>query len=257
MPARRLPWLKLWPEAMRHEKVALLTDGQFRSWISVLAASAEQPVRGRFASLQHAVVVTGRPSGDLQHLLAVGLLDYAEGALWVHDWSQWQDKYPSDYTEPEHSANTPGTLREHSTNGPAKLPLDTEERVKKREVKREEGDTPTPNPFPASGAGERADRRRRRAVEIPEPPPAPLAQVSAEDVALWRTALHAIRDGGRLSDGNLEQLCLLEPMGRDDAGGLHLRAPPGLGLERFQRNIALALADAGDAAAQGVVIREG
>ena len=84
MPARRLPWFKLWPEAMRHEKVALLSDSAFRTWIVMLAAGSEQATRWRFASVHHAARVTGRPEDDLRELIGARLLDVAgaSGEVW-------------------------------------------------------------------------------------------------------------------------------------------------------------------------------
>lgn len=171
MPARRLPWLKLWPEAIRHEKVALLSDGEFRTWIYVLCASAEQPIRGRFASVEHAAVVTGRPAADMAQLVARGLLEYGpEGALWIHDWHQWQDKYPSDYVR-EDSTNAAATLHEGSSNDPPTLPLDTEAEEEERSKQKErEGATPGPPsqsgrgypPNPPMGGGLRRRARAQR-----------------------------------------------------------------------------------------------
>jgi hypothetical protein len=75
MPARRLPWFKLWPEAMRHEKIVLLSDSTFRTWIVVLAAGSEQAVRWRFASIKHVVSVTGRPARHIHELIRARLID--------------------------------------------------------------------------------------------------------------------------------------------------------------------------------------
>lgn len=125
VPAQRLPWFKLWPEALSHEKVVGLSDGAFRTWITVLAEGSRQAVRWRFASLKHAATVTGRPVKHLRELIAARLLDEAEtGELWVHDWRQWQDRYASDFAPKsvrQDSANAPRTLREDSANAPKKL----------------------------------------------------------------------------------------------------------------------------------------
>ena len=160
MPARRLPWFKFWPEAMRHEKVAMLSDGLFRTWLAALAYGSEQPVRWRFASVKHAATVTGRPAKHITDLIAARLLDLSDsGEVWVHDWRQWQERYESDFAPkptPEHSAKTPRTLRENSTNAPTALTRDTDTE--------EEGDTeserePEPNvpdalkPLVSGGAG--------------------------------------------------------------------------------------------------------
>ncbi len=120
MPAQRLPWFKLWPEAVDHEKVAQLGDAQFRTWITVLAKAADQPTRWHFASRRHAAVVTGRAIGHINTLVSGRLLDdLGVDGVWIHDWKQWQDRYPSDYPEP--SANAPPLLPEdppeRSANG--------------------------------------------------------------------------------------------------------------------------------------------
>lgn len=87
---RRLPWIKLWIEGMAHEKVALLSDGQFRSWVLVLCAGAQQPVRWRFASAQHAADATGRPLKHILDLIDRRLLDLRDGEVWIHDYQRWQ-----------------------------------------------------------------------------------------------------------------------------------------------------------------------
>lgn len=125
MPAQRLPWFKLWPEALSHEKVVGLSDGAFRTWITVLAEGSRQAVRWRFASVKHAVSVTGRPVKHIRELIAARLLDEADtGELWVHDWRQWQDRYVSDFAPKpprERSVNAPSLLRDDSVNAPNKL----------------------------------------------------------------------------------------------------------------------------------------
>lgn len=123
MPASRLPWIKLWEQAIDHEKVALLPDALFRTWVHVLVAGSQQPVRWRFASAKHAAIASGRPLAHIRQLIAKRLLDATDGdALVVHDWRDWQEVYPSDVNRParpkrarEHSANTPRTLRDDST----------------------------------------------------------------------------------------------------------------------------------------------
>lgn len=141
MPAQRLPWFKLWPEALSHEKVVGLSDGAFRTWITVLAEGSRQAVRWRFASVKHAVSVTGRPVKHIRELIAARLLDEAEtGELWVHDWRQWQDRYVSDFAPKaprERSVKTPSLLRDDSANAPNKL---RERSVKTPTEEEEEGE---------------------------------------------------------------------------------------------------------------------
>jgi hypothetical protein len=144
MPAHRLPWFKFWPEAMQHEKVALLDDGEFRTWLAILSYGSTQPTRWRFASAKHAAVVCGRPIEQVEGLIAAHLLDTADGELWIHDWKQWQDVYPSDFSANgaqspgEKRRNAPRTLRERSDEPPLRR------RSKKEKIEREDrGESPT------------------------------------------------------------------------------------------------------------------
>lgn len=157
MPAKRLPWFKLWPEAIEHEKVAQLGDGEFRTWVTALAKAADQPTRWRFASRRHAATITGRPLGHVNTLVNARLLDdMGADGVWIHDWEQWQERYPSDFDTPP--SNTPRTLPEQSANGVSKAPAtlhedsaeespedSPEDSVKKRELRRENKEYVTPN----------------------------------------------------------------------------------------------------------------
>lgn len=257
MPARRLPWFKLWPEAMRHEKIVLLSDGAFRTWISMLAAGSEQPVRWRFASLKHAASVTARPAKQIREVIQARLVDEAEdGELWVHDWRQWQDWYESDIA--------PRRLREDSANGlspslPPDPPL-TPVRGETGEERGEKRDTTPPNPPSASGEGERPQRRGRRNGtahdETEMAADVDLTPVDPKDREVWNLARPGLAALG-LSPSNLEQIDQLAPIGRAPDGGLHLRAPPGQNLQRFRNHVVRALLDAGDQAASRVTIVEG
>jgi len=241
MPARRLPWFKLWPEAMRHEKVVLLSDGAFRTWVVTLAAGSEQSTRWRFASVAHLVHVTGRPEDQVRELIGAKLLDLSpSGEVWVHDWRQWQDRYASDLAPRsigEHSANAPRTLRNGSANIPAKLP--GELRGEKREL-RGEMETPPKPPPQAEGAWAPS-----ATVD--------LSPLSADDVALWATArAEIVKD---MLAVNARRVEALEPLGRGPDGGLRLRAPPGSAeATRFLGAIRAHLVGAGDTAGKHAVI---
>lgn len=106
MPAKRLPWFKLWIGCTAHGKVRQLDDGTFRTWVELLDAASQQPTRGRFASEGEAAAITRRPIKHIRTLVQAGLIDAGEDGLWLHDWSEWQDVYPSDVSR-ERSANTP------------------------------------------------------------------------------------------------------------------------------------------------------
>lgn len=109
MPAKRLPWFKLWIGCTAHGKVRQLDDGTFRTWVELLDAASQQPTRGRFASEAEAVAITRRPVKHIRTLVAAGLMDATEDGLWLHDWSEWQEVYPSDVSR-ERSPKTPRTL---------------------------------------------------------------------------------------------------------------------------------------------------
>lgn len=229
MPARRLPWFKMWPEAMRHEKIVLLSDGAFRTWITVLAAGSEQGVRWRFASVKHAASVTGRPVKHIRELVSARLIDETNsGEIWVHDWRQWQDRYESDVaprTIAEHSANGHARLREDSANGfPPSSPLEPPVSPRRGETEtgeaEGEGEVTTPQP-PPQAEGERPKRRRRR----DEPVEIPITPLTETDRALWESAVD------HLSRGMLPALFAgvvkpMAPVGRAPDGGLLLRSPP-------------------------------
>lgn len=137
MAAKRLPWIKFYPELLEHEKFADLSDAESWTWINVWGKASQQTVRWRFASPAHAAKVTGRSVAQIRKLIAARLLDERSDGLWVHDWQQWQQRYPSDY---EGSViddglsvedllgivvNAPSTLREDSANAPPLLPEDS------------------------------------------------------------------------------------------------------------------------------------
>jgi hypothetical protein len=160
MPAPRLPWFKLWPEAMRHEKVALLSDGVFRTWIVTLGQASEQATRWRFGSVQHAATVTGRPAKHIRELVTAELLDLSEtGEVWVHNWRKWQERYASDFsprTHDEHSVKAPSRLRDDSANAVPPSPSPWTPALSPRRGESETGDTEgdgrtTPLPPPAEG----------------------------------------------------------------------------------------------------------
>lgn len=116
LPAKRLPWYKVWAEHIDHAKIAGLTDRQYRTWHYLLAKASQQPERWRFASIKHAAAITHSSIADIEALISAGLIDTTlpEGsAIVIHNAPKWQDKYPSDYCR-----NAAPTLREHSANTP-------------------------------------------------------------------------------------------------------------------------------------------
>ena len=252
MPARRLPWFKFWPEAMRHEKVVLLSDSAFRTWVATLAAASEQATRWRFASVKHLVSVTARPEADVREMIGAHLLDISsDGNVWIHDWRQWQERYASDFTPRTHrngSANVPPSLPGEE-RGESKSKSKTGERIPPKppanSASRSGGLPPTPRKRGARNGGGRA---APAAPEVATP-------LTAADRELWA----AVRGDAAttMNAANAAQLAQLEPVGRSADGALLLRAPLGQRLERFRGTLMRSLADAGDAAGPNVVIFEG
>jgi hypothetical protein len=127
MPANRLPWVKVWIEALDHEKFSKLSDAESWTWVVLLAKSSQQPKRWRFASVEHAHHVTHRPAAHIKRLLAVGLLNLDAEGIAIHDASLWQDSSNltashreqwrnDDATLTEDQANTDGRVTEHMLN---------------------------------------------------------------------------------------------------------------------------------------------
>jgi hypothetical protein len=192
MAARRLPWIKLWIEGMAHEKIALLTDAQFRTWVLVLCAGSQQPIRWRFASSQHAAVITGRPVQHIKQLVSAHLLDPLNDGLWVHDFRRWQEVYESDLPlngKPERTDPNPPTPSEHSpehsdqrsANAPpntaATLPARprapaSDGRRETKDVRPETGDLPQPGSEEQQGGG----------LGGAAAPPAPAADFLADEL---------------------------------------------------------------------------
>lgn len=147
MPALRPPWFKFWNEAITHEKVAMLSDAVFRTWVHVLAEGSQQPVRARFASAKHCAVATGRPIAHIRQLIARRLLDETEdGAVVIHDSADWQDVRPSDLTRSER--------RREATKGRTKVGHRSDTfhtRGEKGEVRSEKGDVRGEKTIPSPG----------------------------------------------------------------------------------------------------------
>lgn len=86
MPAKRLPWVKLWISDIDREPFASLTDGEYRTWCYLLIRAATQRVHGRFASVLHAARVTNRPLLHIANLMRAGLLVEHDDGLWISRW---------------------------------------------------------------------------------------------------------------------------------------------------------------------------
>lgn len=108
MPAKRIPWFKIWIGATAHGKVRQLEDGVFRTWVELLDAAAQQPVRGRFASRAEAAAVLRRPVKHLAVLIGAGLIDEdPDKHLVMHDWDDWQRWRQEDSNDAPHTPEGP------------------------------------------------------------------------------------------------------------------------------------------------------
>lgn len=116
MPAKRLPWFKLWVGATRHEKVATLPDSAFRTWVELLDAASQQTPRGRFLSIHAAAAVVRRPARTVASLVRAGLLDERQDGVWMHDWTDWQRWRPEDDANGTESPPHPPPINTRTTH---------------------------------------------------------------------------------------------------------------------------------------------
>jgi hypothetical protein len=205
MPAKRLPWIKFWPELLEHRKFGELTDSESWTWVVVWGKASQQPERWTFASLDHAARATGRKRQQIQRLVDIRLIDIdGTGRLTIHDVKQWQDQYPSDGSDgpesshhgalngaatlrehsPEDSANAPSTLREDPPESSANTSLKTPRRLREHSPedsanappeKGEERRESTPPLNPPQGGG-------RAPVPKPRPERTPITDQDIEDL---------------------------------------------------------------------------
>lgn len=123
MPRARLDWFRLQSGVTRHEKVAQLSDRQFRVWVELLDAASTQAQRGHFASFAAAAAVIRRKPAEVRCLAASGLLDECpDGSIGMHDWELWQrwrtegePEFPPRKT-PESLTNNTGMTHESRMN---------------------------------------------------------------------------------------------------------------------------------------------
>lgn len=139
MPTKAQPWLKFWPELVDHPKFVGISDAVRWTWIKLLARAGQQPTRGQFVSVRHAVEVTGRPEAHIRQLIHVRLLDDNPDALLMHDWQKWQrwraeDSEEDGSTRDQHAINTGSPNDQHAIN--------TLKREERRKKKSPNGDLP-------------------------------------------------------------------------------------------------------------------
>lgn len=164
MPAKRLPWQKFWPELVDHEKFVGLTDSEAWTWVRVYAKAGQQPKRGRFASVKHAAVASGRSERHIRRLIAVRLIDETTEGLLMHDWEEWQRWRKGDESDdgstPESPSNDTRTPTERHTNVNAKK--EKKEGEKEKDVDRETSE-------PGQVVPERGNSGRRTAPATASP----------------------------------------------------------------------------------------
>lgn len=163
MPAKRLPWFRLWVGATAHGKVRLLDDGTFRTWVELLDAAAQQPKRGRFASAAEAAAITRRPAKHVAALMRVGLVDDTPDGLVMHDWDDWQrwrkEDADDEPTPPQDPPNNTRTTTEHPRNIAPPLhekEKEETERDRERDVSPLAADAASPPRGSAAAANKRA-----------------------------------------------------------------------------------------------------
>ena len=87
-------WFRLYADAMRSPKVAALSDREFRLWVQLLAAAAENDGKlPAIGDLKHILksrldhLLTG-----VERLISAGLIDRLEVGYEPHNWSKFQYK---------------------------------------------------------------------------------------------------------------------------------------------------------------------
>lgn len=103
-------WIKLDALLTRNPKVARLSDGAFRAFITSLCEAKLCQSEGEWPSRDHYLFAVGPKAGrHLDALLGAGLLEVDDdGWIRVHDWSEWQ---PKDATSAERSKRYRDRLR--------------------------------------------------------------------------------------------------------------------------------------------------
>lgn len=87
-------WFRFHVEAMRHPKVARLSDKEFRLWVLLLTVASEND--GKIPCLGDLKHILNRRldhlSTGVERLLSMGLIDPLEGGYIPHNWEKYQYK---------------------------------------------------------------------------------------------------------------------------------------------------------------------
>jgi hypothetical protein len=191
----------------------------------------------------------------------------------LHDWEdfaqKWIERRQADKERKRAKRSKPASVPEMSDGHPLEDSPPSGVTGPNRTGPNLTGPDTSPQPPPqaegegaADAAGKKRRGGRRNGVVHDEPTSPPgegVTPVTPGDREVLNQALAALRVESDTPAwrSNVEQIALLEPIGRAADGGLHLRAPPGLGLGKFTNHVARALLDAGDQAASRVAIVEG
>jgi len=85
-------WVKWDVNSHKDDKIAALTDTQFRAFITILEVAKEMRKGGEFRDRTHLAAIIGPRLGRaVPRLIAEGLLDVSQGGVVaVSNWSRWQ-----------------------------------------------------------------------------------------------------------------------------------------------------------------------
>lgn len=163
----KLPWRRLWRDALHSPKIVSLTDRQHRAWTNCLLIADED---GRLPSLRDISVHLRMAAQDAETLLIdlveAGLIDASTDAAGrrtyvMHDWSAWQIK-------PDHSTERVQRHRQSKRAAAENLPRADETVMKRGETVLKRSETP-----PDSDSEEDSD--------LPPLPPAETLGSKCED----------------------------------------------------------------------------
>jgi hypothetical protein len=243
-----MAWVRLADDFYDHPKV--LSAGAPAAWLWICGlAYANRYLTDGFvpAAAVRRLTDLDDPFRLAAKLVDVGLFEAVDGGYRIHDYAEyqpsagdvkdqrqktadrvaaWRDRHRNGVTAP--SGNGVGNARTNAAPGPDPDPAVNPDPA---------GSTSPLPPPPQAEEGERRSTRRRKtsgmaayepaAASPPEVPP--LAPLAPADVELWWRSRERLR--ADMSPANWNQLVEpLTPLGRDEQGGLWLRAPPEQGV---------------------------
>lgn len=262
-------WVRLADDFVDHPKV--VQAGPLASWLYVcgLSYSNRYATDGFIPSGQvRRLADVKEPEVLTRKLVEVRLWEPVQGGFFIHDYAEYQPSSAEVKRDREATAKRQAEFRRrrsearanarngHSNASSNGVSHAQEPPLNEAPVTRE-SQPPGPGPVPDPA------RPGPDPVNSPQPPPqaegarthtaAQVTEPTAEDAQALDSARELLR--AELSGSNWERFAQpLVAVGRGVDGGLIVRAPPGSG--KFQRMLARALIDAGDAAGSRVAIVE-